>query len=437
MNRRDLLKNSAKALLLASGFAYAKGQKHSEKQTEQKKQRSVHPRIVVVGGGWSGLSCAKHVKQFIPESEVTLVEKRDVFISCPVSNAWLFDMVDLDFMTRSFIDAANNNSYTYLQAEATGFDSKHNILQTTEGDLAYDYLVFATGIEYDYYLWSKGDKAFEKRIAREYPAAFIPGSEHLTLKNKIKKFKKGNFIITVPPGNYRCLSAPYERACLLADHIKQNNLDAKVLILDANNTVTIKEEGFLSAFNELYKNELVYMPATEIVHIDLDKKIVETDFEEIAFEDAAFYPNVRAPHLLEALGLTIKTPYNRIEANLDVYTNRFKGYDNIFGCGDLRPMGFSKSGNTAYTEGEHVAKYIAQSVQRKKIKWQSPTTFCLSIISMKPHREMSLVSEYKYGSHGQTQFKMSLTDEDWKHNSLGRSNAQFSWAKSMYDNMFS
>jgi len=435
MNRRDVLKNGAKALLLASSATLAsEDNNHREINLEMKSKNS--PRVIVVGGGWSGLSFAKHMKQYVPTAEVILVEKRDVFFSCPVSNAWLFDLVDMDFLSHSFIDAANNHGYTYFQAEAIGLDKNKNILETTQGNLAFDYLVFATGIGYDYYDWCQDNDTLEHRLRMEYPAAFISGSEHLTLKRKIQAYKGGNFIITVPSGNYRCLPAPYERACLLADYIKQNKIDGKVIIIDANNTVTIKEEGFLSTFKELYKNELVYMSGAKIESIDLDKKILETEFDEIAFEDMSFYPNVRAPKLLEKLGLTLQTPYNRIEANLDVYTNRFKGHSNIFGCGDIRPMGFSKSGNTAYTEGANVAKMVADTIAKKKIKWVTPTTFCVSLISMKPQREMTLISEYKYGSKGETQFSMTITDENWKSNGLGDAKAQFTWAKSMYNTMF-
>ena len=429
----EMIKASLAAFLSLTTLSSAK---HNGTLLKDKNNKTSHPKIVVVGGGWSGLSFAKHIKQYIPQAHVTLVEKRDHFVSCPVSNAWLFDLVDLDFLTHSYLDAANNFGYTYLQATATGLNAKKNILHTTEGDLDYDYLIFATGIEYDYHNWSKGDKTFEENIHRLYPPAFIPGSEHLTLKHKIKKFKGGNFIITVPNGNYRCLPAPYERACLLAEYMKQHQIKGKVILLDANNTVTIKEEGFLSAFSTLHKEHLVYMPATEITSIDLDKKIVYTEFDEIAFEDAAFYPNVRAPRLLEELGLTTKTAYNRVEADLNVYTNRFKGYDNIFGCGDLRPMGFSKSGNTAYTEGSNVARMVAETYFQKHIRWESPVTFCVSLVSMKPQREITLLSQYKYGSSGETLFNGTITDEKWTNNNLGKTRTQFGWAESMYQQMF-
>jgi len=433
MERREMIKTSVAAFLSLTSLSHGK---EKEKPLKKSALQAAFPKIVVVGGGWSGLSFAKHITKYIPNAKVTLVEKRDQFVSCPVSNAWLFDLVNLDFLTHSYIDAANNFGYRYLQATATGLNSKNNILSTTEGDLPYDYLIFATGIEYDYYAWSKGDNLFEEKIHRLYPPAFIPGSEHLTLKRKIENFKGGNFIISVPDGNYRCLPAPYERACLLADYFKEKKIDGKVIIVDENNTVTIKEEGFLSAFAKLHKQHLVYMPASKIESIDLDRKVVTTEFDEITFEDASFYPNVRATKLLEKLGLTTKTPYNRIEANLDVYTNRFKGHENIFGCGDLRPMGFSKSGNTAFTEGANVARMVAKAYYKKEIKWESPVTFCVSLVSMKPEREITLLSQYKYGSKGETFFNGTISDEKWETNKLGQAKTQFTWAQSMYNQMF-
>jgi len=56
----------------------------------------------------------KHIKEFVPDADVTLVERRELFFSCPVSNAWMFDMVDMEFLTHSYIDASNNHNYTYL-----------------------------------------------------------------------------------------------------------------------------------------------------------------------------------------------------------------------------------------------------------------------------------------------------------------------------------
>jgi len=213
------------------------------KNTKASLPDTKKPRVVILGGGWSGLSVAKTVTAFAPQADVILVERRQEFISCPVSNLWLVDKVKLDYITHDYLQAARNYNYTFFNATATGLDKKNRLLKTSEGDIAFDYLVISPGIDYDYSKWTT-DIALITRLKQEYPPAFIPGSEHMTLKNKIHNFKGGNFILTVPGGNYRCLPAPYERACLIADFFKQKKLKAKVILLDENNAITIKKKGF-------------------------------------------------------------------------------------------------------------------------------------------------------------------------------------------------
>src|SRR6267378_6872838 len=43
-------------------------------------------RIVVIGGGFGGASCARALKQIDPKLQVTLVEPNRTFTACPFSN---------------------------------------------------------------------------------------------------------------------------------------------------------------------------------------------------------------------------------------------------------------------------------------------------------------------------------------------------------------
>ena len=392
----------------------------------------------MVGGGWSGLSIAKYTKIFAPNADVILVEQRHEFISCPMSNLWLVDRVNLEYLTHDYLQAARKNKYTFFNATAIGVDKKNQILKTSNGDIEYDHLVLAPGIDYDYSYWTD-DIAVQTRLKQEYPAAFIPGSEHMTLKRKIQNFKGGNFIFTVPGGNYRCLPAPYERACIIADYFKKKKLDAKVILLDENNDITIKEHGFHTAIDELYSDYIEYYPNSIIENIDLDKKVVTTEFEEFNFDDASFYPHIRGGKLLEIAGVAKDTVYNKKEGDINPISYEVNGHSNIYITGDARPMGFSKSGNTSNSEGQYVAKLIALKINKKHaIKWKSPITICFSAVSINPERAIYIHSEYAYNKKKKAfEFATPISSENWKgKDGIDNAKALYNWADSLYVDMF-
>ncbi|MCK9472238.1 FCSD flavin-binding domain-containing protein [Sulfurimonas sp.] len=443
ISRRDVLALSGLALASST----LSGNSDLNNKTKSKTAKSLtdykaplhetkNPRVVVLGGGWSGLAIAKYTKIFAPNADVILVEQRHEFISCPVSNLWLVDKVKLEYLTHDYLQAARKNNYIYFHATAVDLDKENQVLKTSNGDIKYDYLVLSPGIDYDYSKWTK-DIAFENRLRQEYPAGFIPGSEHITLKNKVLNFKGGNFIITVPSGNYRCLPAPYERACVIADYFKQKKLKAKIILLDENNSITIKEKGFQSAFNELYADYIEYVPGTKINKIDLDNKMVYTEFDEFEFEDACFYPQIRGAKILERVGLA-KDAKNRLEANINPLTYEAIDAKNIFIAGDSRPMGFSKSGNTSNSEGKYVAALIAQKINKtKQIKWEPPTTTCFSAVSIEPEKAIYIYTQYSYDKTTETfDFADTSSSEDWKKDGKVNASSIYNWADALYADMF-
>jgi NADH dehydrogenase FAD-containing subunit len=439
-------------LTIASSLYGSENTNTTKEKTKTKSPKAsipdtTKPRVVIIGGGWSGLSIAKTVKNFSPQADVILVEKRHEFISCPVSNLWLVDKVDLEYITHDYLQGARNYNYTYFNATAIGIDKKSRILKTSEGDIAFDYLVLSPGIDYDYSRWTT-DTTLVTRLKQEYPAGFIPGSEHITLKNKIQNFKEGNFILTVPGGNYRCLPAPYERACIIADYFKQKKLKAKVIILDENNTVTIKKKGFMSAFEELYADYIEYVPNSTIEKIDLDKKVVTTEFDEFSFADASFYPRVRGAKILETLGFA-KDAKDMMEGNINPLTYEVEEEKNIFIAGDARPMGFSKSGNTSNTEGKYVGQLIAKRINKEKApNWESPITLCFSAISIAPENAIYIYTKYSFDKKDKDpkrvkfidwklfSFTETMSSEDWKKNGIRDAASIYSWADALYFDMF-
>jgi len=391
------------------------------------------PRVVVVGGGWSGLTMAKYLKRNFRDFDVVLVEKNAGFVSCPLSNLWLADQIDLEFLTHSYYDAAKNNDYMFVNATVIGADRESRSLYTDIGVIQYDYLVLAPGIDYDYEKIGVEDLGQAQQIRTLYPGGFKGISEFLAIKRKIHAFKGGDFLMTVPSGNYRCMAAPYERACMVAAVFKKRGIHARVLLLDMNPEVRIKRDGFERAWAKYYKDIIQYESSTEISVVDPERKVVETDFDEYPFDDAIIYPPVRASRLIEAMGIVAPDSPQK-EANIDPFKYNVIGDERVYVTGDSRSQPFSKSGNTASSEAKYVAELIAAHAQGKEIDWRSPQTMCFSGVKIDPVESMSIISSYRFDeAEKRFQFDRVHPIEKWSARS---GQAGLAWAEGMYKDMF-
>lgn len=392
------------------------------------------PRVVVVGGGWAGLTMAKYLKKENPAFDVVMLEPSSVFFSCPLSNLWLDGVVDTDLLIHSYCDAAANNGYVWLQAALTDLDRDARRAYTSLGTIDYEYIVLAPGIDYMYESIGVTDPAEQYIMAQQYPAAFKPASEHLSLRAKLDNFDEGVFMLSVPPGNYRCLPGPYERACMIAAYFQREEIPGKVVLLDPNEKPTIKAEGFLAAFTDLYKDVLEYHTSTKIESVNIAAKTVTTEFDDIRFTDAAIYPRVRASRLIENLGLAdMKGP--QLEANIDTLKNHILGDEHTYVVGDSRPMPFSKSGNTANSEAKIIARRIAMHAKGQDMDWQSPNTICYSMVGDNPQESIMVDAKYKHDGTGQGWGFTDVTMINDRSEDLAKANIE--WGKGLYRDMFS
>lgn len=450
LSRREAMRFTGLAAITAAASGYAKSGKAAAGPSAAKCAlltpapipAAKGPRVVVVGAGPSGLTIAKYIKKGNPKVDVVLMDKRSVFMSGFLSNLVATGVLPLEFITHDFLEGARNGSYNFLQATVHEIDRTSKTVFTNEGTVKYDVLVLAPGIDYDYSKWTKGDLEFETALRTKFPAAFIAGSETLSLKSKIENFEGGNFVQTVPGGNYRCLPGPYERSCLIADYFKRNKIKGKVIVLDENPDITIKAVGFHSAFDNLYKDYITYIPNSSIDSIDPYKQKIVTEFgQEIDFADASLYPHVRGNKLLEIAGVAKNSAFNKGEANIDPFTYQVIGDKNVFCTGDARPMGFSKSGNTANTEGRIVAANIVKYLGGQELSqktWKSPLTVCYSAVEGDPLRAISVHAEYSYDETKKSfGFANAGTSEKWEGtDGIDGGKGLKEWGKGLYRDLF-
>jgi NADH dehydrogenase FAD-containing subunit len=395
MDRRDLLKGLAIGAVVASTPITLQA-----KTNTQKINQSSKTRVVVCGGGFGGLTTAKYLKQFNPDLEVVVIEKNTHFLSCPYSNLWLgeVDNVSLADLSFDYLSASTNFGYEFVNETIVDIDRKKQLILTSGETYKYDYLVIASGIEYDYSKLFK-DTQKAKDVYRFYLPAMKSGSEHLLLKKKIENFKGGNFIINVPSGAYRCPPAPYERACMIAYYFKKNNIKAKVIILDPREKPAAKPKGFLHTFKTLYKDYIEYIPRAEIRDINLEQKSLSVDIfdfitvdyvpKEISFEDANIIPSMKPSELVNKANLSLnKKGWTKLKAP----TFESVDDDKIIVIGDSGGHPYPKSGHMANSGGYVAAKALAFKTLGKPfdISKELPSNICYSMVNGKPLEGISV-----------------------------------------------
>lgn len=107
--------------------------------------------VVIVGGGFAGLNAAKALRN-VREAEVTLIDRRNHHLFQPllyqVAMAGL-SPADIATPIRSLL--ASQKNARVLQGEVTGLDLAGNKVQTSFGELPFDYLILACGSRHSYF----------------------------------------------------------------------------------------------------------------------------------------------------------------------------------------------------------------------------------------------------------------------------------------------
>ena len=108
------------------------------------------PRVVIVGGGFGGLSASRALRNTLVS--VTLIDKRNYHLFRPMLYQVATGLLSADEISgplRSIFSHQKN--VDVLLDEVTGINSDQRLVHLTRGNLLYDFLILATGIEYNYF----------------------------------------------------------------------------------------------------------------------------------------------------------------------------------------------------------------------------------------------------------------------------------------------
>jgi NADPH-dependent 2,4-dienoyl-CoA reductase/sulfur reductase-like enzyme len=354
-------------------------------------------KVVVVGGGYGGATAAKYLRMWSGGSvDVTLIETRESFISCPLSNLVLGGSKTIADVTMSYDTLAKRWGVNVVRDTATGVDVDKRVVTTAGGkSFAYDRLVLSPGIEF-MFAAIPSYRADPGRAVEIAPHAWQAGPQTVLLRRQLEAMPDGGvYAISIPVAPYRCPPGPYERACQVAWYFKREKPRSKVLILDGNPDVTSKPALFKKAWAEEYKGLVEYRPNNVLTDVDLATRTLKF---ETADDVRADVINVLPPQRAGAIARTAGV----VTANDRWCEVDFLSFESIRGKG-IHVLGdaiqiaaaMPKSGHMANNHAKVAASAILHSLAGEPVN-PAPvlTNTCYSFITDKDVVHVASVHQY-------------------------------------------
>lgn len=194
-------------------------------------------RVVIIGGGVGGSTCAKYIRMMDASVKITIIEPNKTYYSCFMSNEVLGGGRDIKTIQFGY-EALRNQGITVLHDLVTGIDPVTKYVVTKGGTrLGYDACVVAPGIDFH---WD-AIEGYDAKVAETLPHAWKAGPQTILLRDQIRAMRDGGTVIIAAPQNpFRCPPGPYERASQIAWYLKNNKPNSKVIILDPKPTFSKK-----------------------------------------------------------------------------------------------------------------------------------------------------------------------------------------------------
>jgi sulfide dehydrogenase [flavocytochrome c] flavoprotein chain len=349
-----------------------------------------HARVVVVGGGFGGATCAKYIRRADPAIEVTLVEPRREFITCPFSNAVIAGLRDMASVTYAYDGLRQRHGVHVIHASVTAIDPMAHRITLDDGSvLAHDRLVLSPGIDLR---WGEIE-GYDSAASDIFPHAWNAGPQTVLLRQQLEAMPDGGLvIITAPAEPYRCPPGPYERASLVAHYLKTHKPRSKLLILDAKNVFS-KQDLFRSAWERLYPGLLEWIPQSQsgrVVRVDTHARTVSTDFDDYKPAVANIIPPQQAAAVARAVGLDEGKGWCPVRASTFESTVH-SGIHIIGDAAMANPM--PKSAFSANNQAKTCAAAIVAMLRGEAVPTPALMNTCYSLVA--PDYGISIAAVYR------------------------------------------
>jgi len=342
--------------------------------------RTSYPRVVIIGGGFAGISLAKQLKK--QEVQAVLIDKHNYHTFQPllyqVSTGGL-EPDSIAYPIRKIIKDYPN--FFFRMANVEGINTDTKCISTDIGELSYDHLVIATGSKTNFF----GNSDIEKHsmemktipqslnlrslILENFEQAIL--TSDLEERNALMNF----VIVGAGPTGVELAGALAEikKGILPKDYPDLDIRQMKINLVQGSDRILPAMSEKASAKAEDYLQGLGVDVWKNLRVINYDGVWVQTN-DTINFRSATviWSAGVKGATIPGLDGEELITRGNRILVN---QFNQVKGFDNIYALGDIAamqsedyPFGHPMMAQPAIQQGKHLGKNLVRQLHRKEMK---------------------------------------------------------------------
>jgi len=443
VSRRDAMKMfgaGGAAMLMGSGVA-----------TEATAGSSaVKAKILIVGGGLSGMSIAALFTNSLDNPDITVLEPTATSTSYQPGQtlvaAGLWEPSDVTYQRDDFVPSG----VTLIKEKAVEFDPENNTVKTSGGKtLKYDYMVIAAGLKLDFAriqglglegtITSRGDDtAVRKVIGKNGISSIYFGNGAADTWTEMQKFiadaksgKKVKGIFTHPNTPIKCGGAPKKIMYLTDARLREAGArdnaeltfypngskmfgvkeyhDAIVNQFEArdmkwnyrHNLIAVDPVKKVATFNRHWKEKGAWDEDLEEYSINMKSETVEKEFD---------FLHITPP--MKAAEEIANSPVGSSKGWVPVKkeTLQHVKYPNVYALGDIAAVPMGKTGGTARKQYKVVAENIISMMNGKE-----PTatyggyTVCPLITSI----GTVMLAEFDWSKKPTPSFPLDPTQERW------------------------
>lgn len=342
--------------------------------------RSSFPRIVIIGGGFAGISLAKRLRN--KNVQVVLLDKHNYHNFQPLMYQVATGGLEPDSIAYPIRKIVQEYKDFYFRlAEVREIDAENNTIYADIGELKFDYLVIATGSKTNYF----GNKEIERNsmAMKTIPQSLnirsliLENFEQALLTNDIdERHSLMNFVLVGggPTGvELAGALAEMKKAILPKDYPDLDVRKMEINLVQGSNRILDSMSENASEKAEKFLLDLGVSIWKNVRVTGYDGKTVTTN-SDLSFDSATviWTAGVQGalPHGLKADSF-IKN-VNRIKVN---QFNQVEGYEHLFAIGDIAvmssekfPQGHPMMAQPAMQQGRLLADNLIKIINKKTPK---------------------------------------------------------------------